>query len=171
MSVVEVLKAARAAGVELAVDGDHLALKAASAPPAAVLDALSRHKAEIVMLLRPGRDGWSAEDWRARFDERAGFLEHDGSLSAIDAEVRAFEYCIVEWLNANPVQSLTGRCAWCGKVETRSVKVVPFGAGEHHAWLHAYCWPAWHQSRQEEAAIALRRMGIAIRGSLGDHNE
>jgi hypothetical protein len=171
MSVVEALNAARAAGVELAVDGDHLALKAASAPPAAVLDALSRHKAEIVMLLRPGRDGWSAEDWRARFDERAGFLEHDGGLSPLDAEVKAFEYCIVEWLNANPVQSLAGRCAWCGKVETRSIKVVPFGAGEHHAWLHAYCWPAWHHSRRTEAAMALRTMGIAPRGSLGDHDD
>jgi hypothetical protein len=52
MSAVEALKAARAAGVELALDGDDLALKAASAPPAAVLDALSRHKAQIVALLR-----------------------------------------------------------------------------------------------------------------------
>jgi TubC N-terminal docking domain len=59
MSAVEALKAARAAGVELALDGDDLALKAASAPPAAVLDALSRHKAEIVALLRPAEDGWS----------------------------------------------------------------------------------------------------------------
>ena len=55
MSAVEALKAARAAGVELALDGDDLVLEAASAPPAAVLDALSRHKAEIVALLRPGR--------------------------------------------------------------------------------------------------------------------
>jgi hypothetical protein len=46
MSAVEALKAARAAGVELALDGDDLALKAASAPPAAVLEALSWHKAE-----------------------------------------------------------------------------------------------------------------------------
>jgi hypothetical protein len=56
MSAVEALKAARAAGVELALDGDDLALKAASAPPAAVLDALSRHKAEIMVLLRPAED-------------------------------------------------------------------------------------------------------------------
>jgi hypothetical protein len=62
MSAVDALKAARATGVELALDGDDLALKAASAPPAAVLDALSRHKAEIVVLLRPADDGWSAED-------------------------------------------------------------------------------------------------------------
>jgi hypothetical protein len=37
-----------------------------------VLDLLSRHKGEVVALLRPGRNGWSAEDWRAFFDERAG---------------------------------------------------------------------------------------------------
>jgi hypothetical protein len=48
LSAVEAFKAARAAGIELALDGDDLALSAASAPPAAVLDTLSRHKAEIV---------------------------------------------------------------------------------------------------------------------------
>jgi hypothetical protein len=52
MSVAQAVKAARAAGIELALDGDDLALSAASAPPAAVLDALLRHKAEIVALLR-----------------------------------------------------------------------------------------------------------------------
>jgi hypothetical protein len=164
MSVVEALKAARAAGVELAVDGDHLALKAASAPPAAVLDALSRHKAEIVMLLRPGRDGWSAEDWRARFDERAGFLER---LLRVQVEVQAFECCISEWLNRNPSSSPAGSCAWCGKAETPSATVVPFGASDDHAWLHPECWGAWHQSRRREAAMALRTMGIAPAGSLG----
>ena len=75
MSAVEALKAARAAGIELALDGDDLALSAASAPPAAVLDALSGHKAEILTLLRPGRDGWSVEDWLVFFEERAGIAE------------------------------------------------------------------------------------------------
>jgi hypothetical protein len=64
MSAVGALRAARAAGIELALDGDDLVLHAASAPAPAVLDALSRHKAGTVALLRPGRDGWSAEDWR-----------------------------------------------------------------------------------------------------------
>ena len=57
------------------------------------------------------------------------------------------------------------------KAETPRATVLPFEAGEHHAWLHAECWPAWHQSPREEAALALRRMGIVIRGSLRDHNE
>ena len=63
-------------------------LSAASAPPAAVLDALSRHKAEIVALLRPGRDGWSAEDWQVFFDERAGIAEFDGGLPRAEAEAQ-----------------------------------------------------------------------------------
>ncbi|SRR5258705_9286152 len=105
MSAVEALKAARAAGIELALEGDDLALSAALAPPAAMLDVLSRHKAEIVALLRPGRDGRSGEDWLAFFDERAGIAEFDGELPRGEAEARAFECCMVEWLNRNRVSA------------------------------------------------------------------
>ena len=45
MSAAEALKAARAAGIELGIDGDDLVLEATAPPPAAVLDLLSRHKA------------------------------------------------------------------------------------------------------------------------------
>jgi len=127
MRAVEALKAARAAGVHLGVDGDALVLDAASAPPAAVLDALSRHKAEIVALLRPDHDGWSAEDWQAYFDERAGIVEFDGGVPRLEAEAYAFECCVVEWLNRHPVPSDPGRCAWCGKAESLGAVVLPFG--------------------------------------------
>src|SRR5215831_986574 len=85
MNAVEVLEAARAAGIELGLDGDDLLLAAAAPPPAALLDLLSLDKAGIVALLRPGRDGWSAEDWQAYFDERAGIAEFDGGLPRPDA--------------------------------------------------------------------------------------
>jgi hypothetical protein len=62
MSAVEALKAARAAGTQLGIDGDDQVLEASAPPPPAVIDLLSRHKAGIVALLRPRRDGWSAED-------------------------------------------------------------------------------------------------------------
>ena len=42
-------------------------------------------------MLRPGGDGWSGEDWRAFFDERAGIAEFDGGLPRDQAEARAFE--------------------------------------------------------------------------------
>jgi hypothetical protein len=115
---------------------------------------------------------WGAEDWRARFDERAGFLEHDGRLLRVEAEVQAIERCTIEWLNQHPAPSAPGRCAWCGRPESHGVVVVPFGTEPGtHAWLHAECWPAWHQSRRAEAEMALRRMGIAPGGSLGDHDD
>src|SRR5438046_2250546 len=77
MSLAEALEAARAAGVELTMDGDALLLEASSRPPAAVLDALSRYKTEIVASLRPRTAAWSAEDWYAFFQERAGVAEFD----------------------------------------------------------------------------------------------
>jgi hypothetical protein len=166
MSATEALRAAHAAGVTVVFDGEGLLLEADAEPPQAVLDVLARNKPAILALLRSGQHGCTAEDWRARFDERAGFLQHDGGWSRLEAEVQAFEQCIIEWLNANPTFSLAGRCAWCGKPETPSAMVLPFGAGEHHAWLHADCWPAWRQSRRSEAVLALRGMGIAPSGSL-----
>ena len=162
MSAVEALKAARAAGVELALDGDDLVLEAASAPPAAVLDALSRHKAEIVALLRPGRDGWSAEDWQVFFDERAGIVEFDGGLPRAEAEAQAFACCVVEWLNRNPERSPAGRCLGCGDREHAHDPLLPYGVEPTgHAWLHSRCWPAWYEARKAKAVSALAAMGIS----------
>jgi len=48
------LDAANAAGVTITLDGDNLALRAKSEPPAPVLLALRTHKAEIVEILRRG---------------------------------------------------------------------------------------------------------------------
>lgn len=78
MSVFQALKLARAAGVRIGVDGDALTLDADAHPPPSVMDLLSRHKAQVLALLRPGSEGWSGEDWRALFDERAGIAEFDG---------------------------------------------------------------------------------------------
>ena len=156
MSAVEALKAARAAGVHLGIDGDGLVLEATSAPPTAVLDALSRHKAEIVALLRPGRDSWSAENWQVYFDERAGIAEFDGGLPRAEAEARAFACCVVEWLNRNPVCSPPGRCLDCGGSEDAHDKLLPYGTEPTgHAWLHSLCWAPWHARRKAEAVPVL----------------
>src|SRR5215467_7019547 len=80
----------------------------------------------IVALLRPGHDGWSAEDWQAFFDERAGIMEFDGRLSRTEAEAQALACCIVEWLNRNPTPSAPGRCVWCGQAESRHAAVLPY---------------------------------------------
>jgi len=57
-------------------------LEASAPPPSAILEVLSQHKAEIVAVLRPGRDGWSAEDWLSFFEERAAITEFDRGLVA-----------------------------------------------------------------------------------------
>jgi hypothetical protein len=161
MNAADAVKAARSAGVDLRLDGDDLALSAASAPPTAVLDALSQHKAEIVALLRPGHDGWSAEDWQAYFDERAGIIEFDGGLPRAEAEAQAFACCVNEWLNRNPAHSPAGRCLGCGDRGHAHDPLLPYGAEPAgHVWLHSRCWPGWYEARKAKAVAVLSAFGM-----------
>jgi hypothetical protein len=161
MSAKEALRAARAIGVELSIEGNDLLLEAASEPPAAAVEALVRHKAEIIKLLRPSEAVWSPDDWQLFFEERSAVAEFDGGLPRADAEAQAFECCFVEWLNRNPTSSVAGRCSWCDQSESHGAVVVPYGTEPGtHAWLHAECWPAWYELRRSHAQQALMRMGI-----------
>ena len=72
MKALEALKAARATGIVILIDGDDLVLQASAPPNQSVLDALSRNKAEILALLRPGNDGSSVEDDQALEVEASG---------------------------------------------------------------------------------------------------
>jgi hypothetical protein len=167
MKAIGALQAARAAGIELEVNGDDLVLGADSKPSAEVLEDLVRHKAEIVAWLRLGQGVWSAEDWRAFFDERAGIAEFNAGLSRAQAEARAFACCIVEWLNRNPAPSPSGRCLGCGGQNQAHDPLLPYGVEPTgHAWLHSRCWPAWYASRKAEATAALAAMGIDRPDSL-----
>jgi hypothetical protein len=159
VSAAEALKAARAAGIEIGIDGDDLVLEASAPPSAAVLDLLSRHKAGIVTLLRPDRDGWSAEDWQVFFDQRAGIAEFDGGLPRAQAKARAFACCVAEWLNRIPVRSPPGRCFGCGGGEHAHAPLLPHGIeSTGHAWVHSACWPAWYAGRKADAVAALHRL-------------
>jgi hypothetical protein len=111
MSAAEALGAARAAGIQLRIDGNDLVLKASVPPPAPVLNLLSRHKADVVRMLRPDENSWSALDWQVFFDERAGIAEFDGGLPRPQAEAHALTCCVAEWLNHHPVGSAPGRRA------------------------------------------------------------
>lgn len=172
MSAAEALKAAREAGIGLHVDGDGLVLEASAPPPAAVLDLLSRHKAGMIALLRRDRDGWSAEDWLAFFDERAGIAEFDGGLPRIDAEARAFACCIAEWLNRNPARSPPGHCLGCSDPEHAHDPLLPFGTETTgYAWLHHRCWSPWHAGRKSQTVTALRCWGSRKGASTHDEEE
>ena len=77
MSAAATLRAARASGVTVDVDGEDLVLEAPEPPPAAVLEMLSRAKASVVALLRPRGDSWSATEWREHFNERVAIAVRD----------------------------------------------------------------------------------------------
>ena len=161
MSATKVLEAARAAGVIVGINDNDLMLRAPARPASAVLDALSRYKAEIVALIRLESLRWSADDWQAFFDERAGIIEFDGGLPRAEAEVQALACCVVEWLNQNPARSMPSRCLGCGNGSWPSNPLLPFGIETHgHVWLHGACWPTWHRARQADAVLALSSIGI-----------
>lgn len=162
MSAAQALTAALATGIHLAIDGDDLVLEASLPPPSAVIDLLSRHKAEIVSLLRPTEDGWSAEDWQVFFDERAGIVEFDGGLPRPEAEARAFACCVADWLSRNLECSPPGRCLGCGSGGHAHDPLMPCGIeSTGHAWLHSRCLPTWYEARKEKATAALAALGIA----------
>jgi hypothetical protein len=167
MTGAEIIRAARTAGVHLAVDGEDLVLEASTPPPAEIIELLSRHKPSIVALLRPSRDGWSAEDWHAFFDERAGIAEFEARLSRPEAEAQAFGCCVVEWLNRNPELSPPRHCLGCGGGDHAHDPLLPYGVeGTGHAWLHSRCWPAWYAGRKAEATATLEAMGIVAPADL-----
>src|SRR5260370_19635488 len=110
MSAVEALQGARAAGISVRIDGDGWVREASAPPPPAVLDLLSRHKAGLLTLLRPGRDGWSAEDWQGFFHERAGSAVLDEELSRANAGAQSFCSCAREGLYREPPPHAYVRC-------------------------------------------------------------
>ena len=165
MSAVEALRLAWENGVRLGVAGADLILDADREPVPRVLEVIRRHKAGIVALLTAAKGDWTARDWRAFYDERAGIAEHDGRMTRAEAETQAFECCVVEWLNRNHEPSLPGLCAWCREGRCDGGVVLPFGAdAQGHTWLHGECWEAWHARRRAQAVEGLVRLGIPMPG-------
>jgi hypothetical protein len=162
MNAAQAICMAQENGVRVEVAGADLILDADQEPASKVLDDLRRHKAGIIALLTATESDWTAEDWQVFYDERAGIAEFDGGLPRPEAEDRAYECCIVEWLNRHMERSDPGYCAWCGQLEEESdCVIVPFGTESHgHTWLHHHCWQPWSQKRLEEAEQALTALGL-----------
>ena len=170
MNPAAIIERAAGDGVLLALSpsGDIFAKGAQSAIDR-WLPALRQSKAEIILLLRPGGDGWSAEDWQAFFDERTAIAEFDGELTRAEVEARAFECCLAEWLIRNAVFSPPERCFGCGGGEQPHDRLLPVGiGGTGQVWLHSRCQPAWYASRKAETVAALAAMGITAPTNFPD---
>ena len=161
MNAAEAVRLAQENGIRIGVAGADLILDAEREPEPNVLEAIRCNKAEIVALLGAHHDEWTAEDWKAFYDERAGIAEFDGEQSREQAEAMAFKSCVVEWLNRHPCRTDPGRCAACGEPDREGHTVVPFGTETlGQTWLHPECWKGWYETRMSEAITALAAMGI-----------
>jgi hypothetical protein len=161
MSAADALRAAYDAGITVTLDGDSMLLEAETEPPRALIEALARNKLAIIDLLKPGPDGWCAADWGAYLDARMRLATSRNGWSRAQTAALAFECCVVEWLNRHPAPSAPGRCVWCGKAESSSTIILPFGTEPGtHTWLHSECWHDWHNARRAKAILALHSLGI-----------
>ena len=59
--------------------------------------------------LGPSADPWSPEDWQALFDETAACLEYSQGLDRREAESRALEIVLSEWMTSQPASSDAAR--------------------------------------------------------------
>ena len=162
MNPAAIIECAAADGVLLTLSpSGRLSAKGAQSDIDRWFPALRQSKAEIILLLRAGGDGRSAEDWRIFFDERIAIAEFNGGLRGVEAEMCAFECCLAEWLVRNAAYSSPDGCSECGGGEHSYDPLLPVGiGGAGQVWLHSRCRPAWYSGRKTEAIAALAAMGI-----------
>jgi hypothetical protein len=124
--------------------GEQLILRAGPrAIPAALVHRIMEAKADLLELLAAKSDATGATPVEQELLGRAANATHGNR--------------IVRWLDQHPSPSQAGLCAHCGQSGCIGAVVVPFGVTSGtHAWLHAECWPAWHQARRAEALCALQ---------------
>jgi hypothetical protein len=130
--------------------GEQLILRAGpSTIPADLVRRVREAKSDLITVLcAPDRSG-GAESSDAR--------NTAGPAPTQPTPKKSIEARAVEWLDQHPAPSRAGYCASCGKAESLSAVVLPFGLlPGTHAWLHAECWPAWHHARRSEALRALQ---------------
>jgi hypothetical protein len=166
MSPAEIIGRATEDGVLLALSpSGGISAKGVQSAIDRWLPEIRQSKAAIVLLLRPGAHGWSAEDWHIFFHERAGIAEFDGGLPRPQAEASAYTWCIAEWLNRNPARSPAGSCSGDGGHEHSPDPLLVFeSGGAGGVWLHPRCQPG----RKAEAVAALAAMEIVSPANFAD---
>ena len=161
MSAAEALKAARAAGIELDTRRRRSGAGGGLGSRRPLCSTCCRAtRPRSWRCCGPADDGWSAEDWQAFFDERAGIAEFDGGLSRLDAEMYRLRGLrrSVGWRLHPPVGGEHGYCLRCGSSVSDQDKssVVVTCVGGTTGRLHASCASDWKNRRRWEARTALR---------------
>ena len=125
-------------GATVEPSGTQLILRAGpTAIPGVLVRRVREAKSDLIAMLSSGSKAENA------------ISEQDPA--DIQEESRS-EARLIHWLDEHPAPSPEGACVWCGKLEAPHAVVLPFGVQPGtHAWLHAECWPAWHQARRAEA--------------------
>ncbi len=91
MTPLQVLRAARHAGIDVLLAHGNLRLVARREPDQRIIDALIAHKPAIIALLTSDASGWTDEDYEIFYEERAAILEHEHNVPRDEAEARARE--------------------------------------------------------------------------------
>jgi hypothetical protein len=121
--------------------------------------------ADSTVLLRPAQS-WASEDWLAFYDEKAGIAEYDHGLSRQEAEKRAVEHCMAEWLYQHPVTTdADDGCLICGFTDLPNNSLLAIGLAGGLVWLHRECSMPWRARRIAAAAAGLGAMGISTSGA------
>ena len=140
----QLLNELRRRQITIVLRGEKLALTAREPPPERLLQALKAQRDEVAFLLTPDASGWTPEDWRAYFEERAGIRQFEGGFERSEAERLAFGDCVTEWLTRNPERNKPTICSACGSGDKANEPVVPFGVQRFgHTWIHHGCWQNW----------------------------
>lgn len=161
MNALEALQRVRNCGVRVSVSGTDLILCADQEPERHTLEAVKRHKAEIMALLTANRDDWTAKDWQVFYDERAGIAEFDGRQPRKQAERLALESCVVEWLSRHPCSNTCQRCAPFDDANAPA-QARPWVGADRRApgGCHSACGKA--RERQQHARNVLAALGLPI---------
>jgi len=157
-SAVLVLREIEAQGGQVRIEGERLRIRAPRPLPAPLMEKAKAARRELLALL--SGTAWDGEDWLTWITERAAILEYDGELPRAEADRRAYEHAIIEWLNRHPYQGDPGQCAGCGdpiRDQANDWRPLADGATVHYGGPWGLrCLDSHSQRRRGEAATRMR---------------
>ena len=145
MSAIEVLYEAQTAGIRISVNGGDLVVEAPPATSPELLGRIGHYKADIVALLRRGKDGWCAFDWNQLYRACVKFNEAEGPDNPDnpdEAKDNAHKFCADTWLDLNRPISPDCLSAYCG------IAAQPNSDWASKALRIGWCWYGRGKSQQ-----------------------